>query len=420
MSRPDSIELPVERLRVGATCGYPILDHNGVMLLGSGTHITPVILAQLRDQGTDTIAIEPRDLAELTGTQRGRASQAEIASEMPRFTGEWDESISLKDLLTDRSDEPLCDARTARLKQGVATAKARFDQINRALQTRDFDSTSSLNMTSDEFARSIIEDFDQTVGVIGSASEDLGLENRSVQLAVMGMAIAIEMGLDAPTSLEIGLTGLLHDIGLYLLDPKFRDPTQTLSDSERWEYEKHPIIALDCIAAIPETPASVRVAVQQVHEQYDGSGYPRGLRGPRTHLYARILNVVDAYIQLITPSKNRAGILPHSAIGMILHQATRRIFDPDVVRALLNTESLYPLGSHVELRSGSRATIIRRSPHSYACPTLLREDGVRVHEDNSENRIIRPVSAPKMNQMAITASQMMSIKWNPAENFVPV
>ncbi|GAA4451069.1 HD-GYP domain-containing protein [Novipirellula rosea] len=420
MSRSETVELPLEKLCAGATCGYPILSKEGVLLLGSGTHITPAIVTHLQEQNVDVIAVHPNDIAELTGKHLRRGTPAESAQGESKFSGVWEEALPLKDLLVDRHDEPLSSERTEELNKCMSTAKARFEQINHALQTRDFDSISPLTATSDSFARSMIDDHDQTVGEIGAASNDVALERRSVQMAVMGMAVAVEMGLDGPTALEIGLTGLLHDIGLYVLDPKFRDPTQKLSHSERWEYEKHPVIAFDCVAAIPETPSSVRIAVQQVHEQYDGSGFPRGLRGARIHQYARILNVVDAYIQLISPSTNRCGILPHNAVGLILHQATRGTFDPEVVRAFLNTESLYPLGSHVELRSGSTAMVIRRSPHSYACPMLMREDGERVQEDNAENRIIRPIASPKIEQMRIPPSKMPSINWNPADNVLMV
>ncbi|WP_442511386.1 HD-GYP domain-containing protein [Novipirellula sp. SH528] len=420
MSRPGTVELPLEKLCAGATCGYPILSSEGILLLGSGTHITPTIVAHLHEQNVDVIAVHPNDIAELTGKQLRRGTADEAPQTPSLFSGVWEEALPLKNLLVDRHGEPLSIERTAELTKCMSAAKNRFVQINKALQTRDFQSISPLIATSDSFARSMIEDHDQTVGEIGSASEDLDLERRSVQMAVMGMAVGIEMGLDGPTALEIGLTGLLHDIGLFVLDPKYRDPSQSLSNTERWEYEKHPGIAFDCVAAIPETPSSVRIAVQQVHEQFDGSGFPRGLRGIRTHQYARILNVVDAYIQLITPSTNRCGILPHNAVGLILHQATRGTFDPEVVRAFLNTESLYPLGSHVELRSGSTATVIRRSAHSYACPMLMREDGERVQEDNAENRIIRPISSPKIDQMRIPPSKMPTINWNPSENFLRV
>ena len=43
--------------------------------------------------------------------------------------------------------------------------------------------------------------------------------------------------------------------------------------------------------------------MEQVHEQFDGSGYPRGVKSHRIHNYARILNVVDSYLQLIFPNQ---------------------------------------------------------------------------------------------------------------------
>ena len=66
---------------------------------------------------------------------------------------------------------------------------------------------------------------------------------------------------------------------------------------------------------------------------------------------------------------------PHDALGLLLHQAGRGLFDPRVIKAFLHIESLYPLGSIVELASGEMARVIRRPRSGFADPVLQSIEG---------------------------------------------
>ena len=412
MTKPGAIRISIDLLRPGVSCSYPIENDSGLLLIGAGTRITEQLISSLRERGIDELEVHENDLSALTGKSHKRSVAASEPKKDIRFTGTWEPNIPFSDMLVDRGGQPLDPKRTNSLKQGLSSAKSRFDQIGKMLSDRDLHSIDSVSVISDAFARSMLDDYDQTVGVIGTPTSDQDITNRSVRMSVIAMAVGVELGLDGPSVLELGLTGLLHDIGLMLLDPAFRDPSIQMNEAMRWEYEKHPITTAESIAHISEIPHTVSLAVQQVHEQYDGSGYPRGFRGQRIHQYARILNVVDAYLQLISPSSNRCGILPHDALGLMLHHAGRGIFDPTVIRAFLRTESLFPLGSNVELRNGARATVVRRIADNYATPVLACDERGLLNSNEVENQIIRPVSLESIEQMRIPVSDMGSIQWD--------
>ncbi len=419
MSGPSVVQLPIEHVRVGVTCRYPIHDSDGILLLGSGTQISDRIIDNLRSRSVEAIFVHPSDATSLAVSENSDGDKSSSAP-MTRFTGSWEPSVSMKEMLMDRFNEPLSQKRGETIQRGLMAAKVRFSQVEQRIKDRDFHSAEPIATISDAFARSILDDHDQTVGQLGEASPDVDLAQQCVKMAVLGMAVAAEMELDGPSTLEVGLTALLHDIGFLILDPKLRDPRAKLTEAERWEYEKHPLISCECISHIAEIPPSVRLAVGQVHEQFNGGGFPRALRGPRIHLYARILNVVDAYLQLISPASNRCGIVPHDALGFILHQGPKGIFDPEVLRAFLKVESLFPLGSQVELQSGEEARVIRRSPHSYATPVLEGADGNRINCDSSDNKIVRPKLDSSLDQMRIPISIMGKLSWNPADNLLLV
>jgi hypothetical protein len=159
------------------------------------------------------------------------------------------------------------------------------------------------------------------------------------------------------------------------------------------------------------------MAIQQVHEQFDGSGYPYGVKGRRIQVYARILNVVDTYLDLASTMPHRQAIVPHDALGFMLHQASRGMFDPQVMRAFLSIETLFPLGSMVELNSGEIAQVIRRPRNGFASPVLLGPDGKRIElESQTEVKVVRPACDPGIDQMRLTKEMMQSSNWHPASN----
>jgi hypothetical protein len=126
------------------------------------------------------------------------------------------------------------------------------------------------------------------------------------------------------------------------------------------------------------------------------------------------LNVVDSYLQLTTGTPLRAAIVPHDALGLMLHQASRGLFDPKVVRAFLNIETLFPLGSLVELNSGQTAQVIRRPRTGFSAPVLVGIDGKRIELETTNLEIVRPVRDEAIEQMRLTPEVMQASDWHPS------
>ncbi len=133
------------------------------------------------------------------------------------------------------------------------------------------------------------------------------LKRRSIQLATLGMAIAHEMGADVDDCRHIGLAAMLHDLSLACEAP-------VLESAEREQLRdfvlQHPLRSSELIARAATVPSKVRIVIGQIHEQIDGTGYPRKLRGHQVNPLSRILNLVDAYLCLLEPHYLRGPLLP--------------------------------------------------------------------------------------------------------------
>lgn len=408
---PGTVSITIDELRVGVTCSHPIEGDSGVLLLGARTRITQQVITGLRDRAIESIQVDTRDLVALRGTSGGKKKTAE---KRRSNTPQWSPSMSVKEILVDRHDEGLSQQRKEHLESSMGLAKERFGELKARLSTEKIRSVNELREISDLYASALVDDHDQTIGAISTVTKLNDPDERSVRMSVLGMAIAVELGLSGQQTLEVGTVGLLHDVGLNVMDSKHSKPVELMSDAERWEYQKHPLISVACIANVVDIPHSVQMAIQQVHEQFDGSGYPRGVKGQRIHTYARILNVVDFFLQLTSATPLRLAILPHDAIGLMLHQASRGLFDPKVMRAFLNIETLFPLGSMVELSSCEVAQVIRRPRTGFAAPVLLGSDGNRIELESTSLQIVRPVSEPGIEQMRLTPEVMQGSDWHPS------
>jgi HD-GYP domain-containing protein (c-di-GMP phosphodiesterase class II) len=145
-------------------------------------------------------------------------------------------------------------------------------------------------------------------------------------------AIAREMGLSERHIEEIELAGLLHDIGKIGVEDRILMKPVRLDPDEQELMRRHPIYG----ASILRPSVSLRPLVPLVlhhHENFDGSGYPEGLKGEEIPLGSRIIIVADAYEAMTSDRIYRKAIGHERALDQ-LNRYKGIQFDPMVVRAL--------------------------------------------------------------------------------------
>jgi HD-GYP domain-containing protein (c-di-GMP phosphodiesterase class II) len=145
-------------------------------------------------------------------------------------------------------------------------------------------------------------------------------------------AIARELGVSEHEIEQIELAGLLHDIGKIGVEDRILMKPSRLEPDEQELMRLHPIYG----ASILEPSAALRPLVPIVlhhHENFDGSGYPEGLKGAEIPLGSRILLVADTYEAMTSDRIYRKAPGHEKAIEQ-LHKFRGTQFDPKVVRAL--------------------------------------------------------------------------------------
>jgi putative two-component system response regulator len=151
------------------------------------------------------------------------------------------------------------------------------------------------------------------------------------RVAIYANRLARMLNWSRSAARDLALAGLAHDLGKTWIDNAVLHKESALSQDERLEMQRHPVIAARMleIYGAPEWLAQV---VLHHHEAYDGGGYPDGLIGEQIPIGARILTVVDVFDALTSARPYKAAMSANEAQGWITkHAATH--FDPHVVEA---------------------------------------------------------------------------------------
>ncbi len=195
------------------------------------------------------------------------------------------------------------------------------------------DTTSTLESTAatvEALARAL-ELHDYRRGRFGETSAHTA---RVTQLALsLTEAIAPELALDPRLSYGFRL----HDIGMIGVSNATLLKPGALTPAELDEIREHPWLGERIVAPVPALGGLTRQVIACHHERWDGSGYPRGLRGVEIPLAARIFAVIDAYDAMTNDQPYRLALSVADAHEELATKSGLE-FDPDVVDAFFSLD----------------------------------------------------------------------------------
>jgi len=175
----------------------------------------------------------------------------------------------------------------------------------------------------------------ETVARLGRAMEfhDLETGEHVERVAESARLIAVELGLTAVVAERLRLAGPLHDIGKIAISEAILRKPGALSPDERGVMERHTEVGRELLAGSGNELLELAATVAWTHhENWDGSGYPRGLAGDEIPLAGRIVTVADVFDALTSDRPYRGAWTAEDALTFVIEQRGRK-FDPAVVDA---------------------------------------------------------------------------------------
>ena len=157
----------------------------------------------------------------------------------------------------------------------------------------------------------------------------------SLQVANYSVSVAVKLCLPHSEIEQIKHAALLHDIGLLFVSNTLLAKMPYLNRSEKALYRRHAAAGGNMLENIPCCQDIVPY-IRYHHERWDGTGFPKHLRGANIPFGARIIAVADYYDTIINPSTEFWAKTKQQAVRE-LFSASGLLFDPEVVKAFIET-----------------------------------------------------------------------------------
>ena len=241
-------------------------------------------------------------------------------------------------------------------------------------------------------------------------TEEIGddyLASTCIKTALLSLAIGDFLKLPPHKLIEVGMAGLLHKVGMLRIPKQIWLSDKQLTSQEKKTIFAHPVIGFKLLRTY-SFPVPVSLAVLEHAEKIDGSGYPRKLTGDKISLYGKIVAVASAYNGAVSKRPWKSELDGHSGIMDLLKEIGRH-YDERILRALVYTLSIYPLGTYVELSNSAKGVVVRNDSDNPKYPTirlLSDENGNPYSEtpllqtrEGDEVTIVKALSKTEVNNL---------------------
>lgn len=388
MSEVQTWVIPTEDLQIGTVLSFDLTDGSGQVLHRAGLPINERLKERLKKKNIHSVSI------------RGAA----------KFDDNQTES-----LLLDSFPPQTISA----IQASVESAKTSLLNFVGSLGRERDASITELAGNVGQFVEQASQDVASALAVIALVPKRANKEivecvaERSAKLSLLSIVTSVVNSDETEVSFDIGLAAILHDSSLLLHPEWFSLNTQQRDSSFLKEYQRHPIESAELINGTKGVSTNVISLITQLHEQADGSGYPRGLKLANSLPGASVLNLSDAYLALVEPLTGLRSA-PSDVLAYLCFQASKGKFCKEMLQRMIQGLSIYPVGSTVVLDNNVNAVVVQGNEGRPLQPIvrLLQHGNLRIDLKESVRTIAGPFIGSGLHKCErIKKSQMHEVLW---------
>jgi putative nucleotidyltransferase with HDIG domain len=221
----------------------------------------------------------------------------------------------------------------------------------------------------DEINQSITRNSSALLSLARLKNKDDYTYLHSVAVCALMVALGRQLGLKGEQLRDVGMAGLLHDVGKMLIPEEVLNKPGRLTDEEFEQVKQHPVKGWELLKASQNVCAIAQEVCLHHHEKVDGSGYPDHLSGEALTLVSRMGAVCDVYDALTSNRCYKSGWEPGEALRKMAEWRNGH-FDEAVFHAFVKTVGIYPTNTVVKLKSGRLAVVLDQSDKSLLTPVV--------------------------------------------------
>jgi HD-GYP domain-containing protein (c-di-GMP phosphodiesterase class II) len=229
-----------------------------------------------------------------------------------------------------------------------------------------------------------------------NASEDYLIEH-TVKCTIIALTIGFYIRLPPHRLIELGAAALFHEAGMLKLPAKIYRSSLPLSEAEQKMLRTHPALGYNILKGYG-FPLAVSIAALEHHERENGSGYPRRLTADKISLYSKIIAVACSYDAISSSRPHREARDGYTSMLELLKNEGKQ-YDDAIIRALIYSLSIYPVGLYVLLSNGKKGQVVDVNPENPRFPVVqifgeINPDGKNKIRETAPDglRIVRPLT----------------------------
>lgn len=223
------------------------------------------------------------------------------------------------------------------------------------------------------------------------------LYRHSANVSILAMTVGLGAGIKGEELIDLGICGLLHDIGMVKVPASARKKKEEPGREEDPEAKRRPVVGAEILNTIVGLNKEVVDVVSQHEEREDRSGYPRGRKAKEILLKAKIIGLVDTYEKLVQTHTYKKRLLPFQALRKIVELEREGWFASDLAKSLIAKIGMYPIGSWVKLNTEEIGEIVDISVESSLLRPVVRVAFDREKKRLDEVRLINLVDHPAIH-----------------------
>ena len=273
------------------------------------------------------------------------------------------------------------------------SAQRLLEDISEQVSSGKVPDIEHVEKTVDGLVECVVRNADALLWMSKLKRTDNETYDHALSVSIHLMAFGRSLGVPPDELHNLGMGGLLKDVGFITLPPQLIHKPGGLTQDERARMRQHVQIGCELLARDFSMPEAVFDIIVKHHERIDGSGYPAHLTGEEIGLFPEMTGLIDSYCAMSYPRAFRPARNPHWIIDEINSMRDER-FTASVVDEFIQFIGLYPVGTLVELNSGEVGVVYEQNRIRRLKPRvmlLLGPDKTRNHSPGVLNLLNDPL-----------------------------
>ncbi|WP_282110795.1 HD-GYP domain-containing protein [Shewanella algicola] len=360
-------KVAVEQLEVGTFIRLPISWKDHPFLFSSFKIKNSAQIELIKGLGLKDVFFDPEksDIEPVTSDKPEQAPTEEELTALKEQmlsdkTTKIDEQKKLKRDL--KKTEQQFERSVAMMRSMVSKISSR--PLNAVTEAKDLiNNLTNMLLNSDNLALHLMSD----------AKNDEHIYHHTLNVAMLCMLMAKELGWSREEVETVGIGALFHDIGKLKVPSTILSKRVPLSAPEENFIKQHPLMSINFLKLADSFPEEAKPLIANHHEFLDGSGFPQGLKADELDKLSQLIAVVNEYDNLCNGTSQIKGKPPSVALGM-LYKSYNEKLNSEYVSKLIKMLGIYPPGSIVELSSGQFAMVMSVNLQQLLYPNVIVYD----------------------------------------------